>query len=303
MDELEALSGCRVLVTGADGMLGRAFREVLCGEPCAIVPLDRHALDVTDREAVLRQAEHAPDLILHCAANVDADGCERDPDECRRVQVGGTANIVELAARCGAGVFYPQSVFIFDGQHLPVTEDTTPAPAFAYGRYKLEAERIILRDVPGALVVRMAGFFGGDEKDKNFVGKFTRHLRGMRSRNERRHTVGTRVWQPTYTLDLARNTLLLLARKCTGVYHMGAHGEASFFQVASACVESLGLADHIDVVAGEPVSVLHEPARRPWRMVTATERLDREGLNRQRPWREALDEYLARPHFSDLRGW
>jgi hypothetical protein len=36
------------------------------------------------------------------------------------------------------------------------------------------------------------------------------------------------------------------------------------------------------------------------RMVTATERLDREGLNRQRHWRGALDEYLRRPYFARL---
>jgi dTDP-4-dehydrorhamnose reductase len=301
--ELLGLAGTTILISGADGMLGRAFREALSSVPCTIVALDRAALDVTDRAAVLKQADRSPDFILHCAANVDADACERDPDECRRVQVGGTANIVELATRCGAGVFYPQSVFIFDGQHLPVTEDTTPAPVFAYGRYKLEAERVILREVPGALVVRMAGFFGGDDKDKNFVGKFTRHLRAMRSRNERRYEVGSRVWQPTYTLDLARNTLLLLAMKCSGVYHMGAHGEASFFEVASACVHSLGLTDRIELVAAEPELALNELARRPGRMVTATERLDREGLNRQRPWREALHEYLGRPCFDDLRAW
>lgn len=282
-------------------MLGRGFRDVLSSVPCNIVALDHRTLDVTDREAVLRQADAGPDLILHCAALVDADGCERDPERCRQVQVVGTAHIVELAGRCGARVFYPQSFLIFDGQQLPVTEDTVPAPGSAYARHKLEAEHRVLRDVSGALVVRMAGFFGGDEKDKNFVGKFTRHLRTMRARHERHYVVGSRIWQPTYTLDLARNTLLLLARQCTGLYNMGAAGEASFVDVASACVQFLGLEDEIELVAGDPSAALNEAARRPPRLVLATERLDREGLNRQRPWRDALREYLARPFFDDLR--
>lgn len=300
---LSGLAGQTILITGADGMLGRAFQNVLSesGVPCSVEACDHQALDVTDREAVMAHAAGRPNLILHCAANVDADDCERRQSACREVQVGGTSNVAALAAICGSRVFFPQSVFIFDGRELPVTEETTPSPGMAYGRWKLEAEQALCAALPQSLVVRMAGFFGGEEKDKNFVGKFTHLLRGMLQRDERRCEVGARIWQPTFTIDLAHNSLMLLARGCTGVYHMGALDEASFFDVARACVESLGLDRCIEVVRGAPESEVGEPARRPWRMVTANARLDREGLNRQRPWREALREYMARAYFDDLR--
>lgn len=302
-DDFSTLDNGTVLVTGADGMLGRAFREVMAtiAPRSPVVALDHRALDVTDRAAVLAQAVHQPRWILHCAAHVDADACERHPAGCEQVQVGGTRHVIELARACGAQIVYPQSVFIFDGRELPVTEETTPTPPFAYGRYKLEAERLLLAEPTAPLIVRMAGFFGGDDKDKNFVGKFARQLRTMLQHGERRCIVGARVWQPTYTIDLARNTLLLVAMRRSGLYHMGAKGEASFFDVAVAMVQLLGLADRIEVCAGDPEVEAREPATRPRRMVTATRRLDREGLNRQRHWHEALAEYLARPSFDDLR--
>jgi dTDP-4-dehydrorhamnose reductase len=299
--DLKPLDGCRILVTGADGMLGRAFAEALQAVRADVQLLDRARLDVTDQDAVMRHAGDGIDVILHCAGLSRADDCERHPDECRRVHVAGTRNIVALAKATGARVMYPQSVFIFDGAELPVTEQTTPAPLSAYGRCKLEAETLVLSDNRAPLVLRMAGFFGGDDKDKNFVGMFTKHLRQLRTRPHRRCEVGERVWQPTYTLDLAWNTLLLLAKERSGIYHMGAKGEATFFEVATACVQELGIEKLFDICpAAKPR--WNDIAPRPQRMVTANRRLESEGLDRQRHWRDALRDYLARPWFDDLRG-
>lgn len=280
-------------------MLGSAFREALETIPgCRVVSLDRAALDVTDAPAVLALARERPDVIVHCAADVDADRCEREPDRCRAIQVGGTANMIALAKATGARVVYPQSVFIFDGEELPVTEETTPRPLSVYGREKWAAEQRLVAELPDTLVIRMAGFFGGEARDKNFVGRFTREMMDRVARHEATCEVGDRIWQPTYTRDLAENGLLLLAHDRQGVYHMGSPGEASFAEVASACIEDLGLSDLMSVRRLSPVdrSAL-EVAPRPHRLITANRRLQAEGLDRQRHWRAALREYLSRPFF------
>jgi dTDP-4-dehydrorhamnose reductase len=300
--ELGALSGATLLITGAEGMLGRAFVEHLAGVSDArVLGLSHGVLDVTDRAAVLALASEKSDIIVHCAADVDAERCEANPEDCRRVQVGGTENVVELAARTGARLFYPQSFLIFDGAMLPITEETAPAPLSVYGRCKLEAEHLALERADGAISVRMAGFFGGDEKDKNFVGKFTRHLVALLEGGVATYGVGDRVWQPTYTMDLAYNSLLLLARGKGGIYNMSCRDEASFFDIASASVDELRIGHRIAI---EPVPAAqvssNENARRPARAVMENRRLLAEGLERQRRWREALGEYLARPYFTEL---
>lgn len=305
----DGLQGARVLITGADGMLGRAFADALRDAPSVAVHARSHAmLDVTDRGAVLREANTRPDIIVHCAAMTNAEACERDPARAREVQVTGTMHVAELANATAARVLYPQSVFIFDGESLPLTEETTPTPPFVYGQVKWEAEQLLRKAVPDALVVRMAGFFGGDDKDKNFVGQFARALVGLLERGEDSIAVGKRIWQPTYTRDLAENCVLLLSHGCRGVYHMGAldHNDkpaaVSFFDVASECVAALGLAAQIRIIPApnEPFDV-SERARRPMRMVTRNDRLVAEGLCRQRDWVVALREYLARPWFDHVR--
>jgi dTDP-4-dehydrorhamnose reductase len=294
------------LVTGAAGMLGRAFVEALTSDPSPkrVLAVARRELDVVDREAILALEATQPDVIIHCAADVNAERCEVNPVACHEIQVVGTMNVAALAKRTGATVLYPQSFLIFDGQSPGlIDEQTQPRPLSVYGRCKLEAERRLLETCPDALVVRMGGFFGGDERDKNFVGKFVHHALQLIDSGSSSCDVGDRVWQPTYTLDLARNCLLLLEHDKRGIYHMASIGEATFYDVACACLEDLNLTHRLVArqVSAELVSG-REKALRPARAILSNQRLLDEGLYRQRPWRDALREYLARPYFMRLLG-
>lgn len=297
------LSGRRILITGANGMLGRAFAATLSAEAprASVLATARDDLDVTHRDAMLRMASFRPDLVIHCAAMVNAERCEREPDLARAVIVDGTRHAIELARAAGAQLVFPQSFLIYDGSINPVTEDVPPAPLSTYGRLKLEAEHLVVDGARDPLVIRMAGFVGGNAADKNFVGAFTRQLLRMAQDGVDTIEVGDRVWQPTYTVDLARNTLLLLEQARVGTYQMAALGEATFFDVACECVDELG-ADRITV---RPVSATRfdaaEAAARPRRVVLANTRLEAEGLSRQRPWREGLREYLRGQHFDIVR--
>jgi dTDP-4-dehydrorhamnose reductase len=284
-------------------MLGTAFREVLMTDypGTKVIALPRGALDVTDRSAVLGLSNCKPDFILHCAADVNADRCEADPATCRRIQVGGTRNILDLASLADARILYPQSFLIFQGGAGLIDERTQPSPMSVYGHCKLEAEDLVRQSSAESLVVRMGGFFGGYQLDKNFVGKFTRHLAGLINDGVTDYAVGDRIWQPTYTMDLARNCLLLLEHQRNGVWSMACEGEASFFEVAAACVNSLGLSDRFTVVpATKDVIASGDVATRPDRAVMSNASLQEAGLCMQRPWRDALDEYLGGAWFSSL---
>jgi dTDP-4-dehydrorhamnose reductase len=293
----------RVLITGASGMLGSAFAEALETDHAGseVFACGRMDLDVRDRDAVIGFASRSPDLIIHCAADTNADRCESNPSECWNTQVGGTRNVIDLAAATGATVVYPQSFLIFSGGDDAIHSGTEPNPISVYGRCKLEAEVAIRSSEINSLVVRMAGFFGGASKDKNFVGKFTRKIAALLSEGKREYSVGDRIWQPTYTRDLARNTLLLLQHGQTGLWSMACEGEASFYELARETVELLGLAGRFDVLpAPRESNVAGDIAARPQRAVISNAQLHSAGLCIQRDWRVALAEYLENPWFKDL---
>ena len=302
-DTLQAFSEKTVLITGAGGMLGTAFVEYLSKFSDVVMIARTHSeLDVTDLDQVMTHDAYGPDFIVHCAADVNAERCEKNPFECRRVQVGGTKNITALAMACGAQVLYPQSFLIFDGSEVPIVETSLPAPMSVYGKCKYEAEVGLRAALPQTLVVRMAGFFGGDEKDKNFVGMFIRHAISLIRSGERSYDVGDRIWQPTYTLDLAGNCLALMAARKSGIYNMSCHGQASFFELAVACLEELDLHRYLTInPTTEAAVTVDEIAPRPPSGIMENQRLVADGLDQQRPWRDALRAYLARPFYQNMK--
>lgn len=301
IDELAPLSQKTILITGAGGMLGSAFTEILSRHISGskVFAYSHSELDVTDRQAVLALSRKKPDVVIHCAANVNANNCEKYPENCYAVQVLGTQNVIEMASKSKAKIFYPQSFLIFDGDQLPITEQSTPSPLSVYGKYKLEAEKLVLKAIPDSLIVRMAGFFGGLSKDKNFVGKFIYHIMSLDSKNSHALEIGNRVWQPTYTNDLAYNSLLLLAQEKNGIYNMACHGHASFFMLACEIVNNLGLNGVISIkeVSAEKFKKT-EDALRPDKAVMINSRLIEEGLDRQRTWQESLREYIGHSYFT-----
>lgn len=300
------MSRIPILVTGGGGMLGTAMAEIAAISP-DFVPhaLSHQDLDVRDEAAVMKLADLvAGGWIVHCAAMVDVKRCASDPAAARAVIVDGTRNIAALAQASGARLLFPQSFLIYGGGNGLIDEAAPPDPLSLYGALKLEAETVIIETVENPLVIRMAGFFGGGPLDKNFVGRIIPAMHRAMSKGDAVFPVGDRVWQPTWTRDLAGNALHLMHLNADGCYQMASHGEAAFHEVATEIAASLGWEERLCVEPVASALVANEetgPERRPDRAVMACERLRREGRDLQRDWRATLNAYLTHPHFDQYR--
>jgi len=110
------------------------------------------------------------------------------------------------------------------------------------------------------------------------------------------------VWQPTWTKDLAYNSLALMERGASGTYQMGSLGEASFADIAEIIVEELGWSGRIAIERVSAAAISgSELGRRPDRAVLSCDRLNRERVNLQRDWAATLRTYLADPFFDRYR--
>lgn len=303
LDLLERLNAETFIITGAEGMLGRAFsKQIRTLLPCAnLYSLDRVNFDVENPKSLERYLKHKPTIIIHCAALVDADYCEKFPDAAHNSIVAGTQNILTFAEKCSAKIFYPQSFLIFDQPNQIIDEETLPNASHVYGKMKIEAEKIILEHSPFNLSVRMGGFFGGDDKDNNFVGMISRHFLQLLKNNIYQISIGDRIWQPSYTQDLAANSLLLLAHGQSGIFNLASHGSCSFFELAQEITKILSIDEIISIAKVSAESVAKtEPAKRPKSAIMKNSRALKVGLDRQRDWRIALADYLSQPYFKDL---
>jgi dTDP-4-dehydrorhamnose reductase len=291
----------RILITGGKGMLGSSFERIAkrMFESAEVLSLGKDELDVTNARVVASvQRQFQPDLILHCAALVNAELCETEPELAKEIILIGTKNLVDSTDRSKTKLIYPQSFLVYDCKELPITEATQPNPSFVYGHEKYHAEKYIRDHIENHIVVVMAGFFGGFEKDKNFVGKIIPSI--LQKIGERKDVIeiGDRIWQPTYTDDLAHNTLLLATRGRSQRYCLSSFGECSFAELASEIIDNLGIGNRIQVkTIPSGVVAKTENAKRPQRAVVSNQKAIDEGLCTMRDWRVSLKEYLSSAYF------
>jgi dTDP-4-dehydrorhamnose reductase len=138
--------------------------------------------------------------------------------------------------------------------------------------------------------VRAAGLYGlhgSASKGGNFV---QRMLARARERQPIR-MVADQHLQPTFTADLAGALVDAVDRDAEGIVHLTADGACSWHDFTVAIMEIAGI--EVDVA---PVATTIPPGGvdRPLNGVLARPRADVLELPRLRPWRAALQDYLAR---------
>lgn len=248
----------RVLITGANGQLGRALQRC-APEGAEVTAVDVAELDITGRAAVdAFVADLAPELILNAAAYTAVDKAESDEDAARAVNADAVAILADAALTAGARLVHVSTDFVFDGiSGIPYPPEAAPSPLGAYGRTKLAGETAAGAD---ALIVRTAWVYA--QTGGNFVRTM---LRLMVERPEVR-VVADQIGTPTYAPDLARVLWALAGKDARGVYHYTDAGAASWYDFAVAIQEealAAGLLDRAVPVIPIATTDFPTPARRP----------------------------------------
>jgi len=231
----------RVLVTGAEGQLGRELVVAFAGHDVVATTLED--LDVADRGQVFDAVLAArPDAVVHAAAWTDVDGCETDPDRAWRVNSLATRHVAGAARLVGAPVCYISTDYVFSGDGVfsgdrtgdaprPYTEWDQTGPLSMYGRSKLGGE---LELGPGDTVVRTSWLCG--RHGSNFVKTMLR-LAGQRDHIA---VVTDQHGCPTFADDLADMVFRLVTNRLPGVFHVTNQVPTTWYQFARDALHAAG---------------------------------------------------------------
>jgi dTDP-4-dehydrorhamnose reductase len=258
----------RVLITGANGQLGRALQEAFADEDVVALGHEDWDVSLPPGDTV---SQRDFDLVLHTAAWTDVDGAEADPQEAAAANIGGTANVAAL----GVPLVVFSTDYVFDGRKRePYVESDGPNPLSAYGRTKLHAEATAGAD---AWIVRSSWLFG--PSGHNFVRTMLR-LGGERDEVA---VVDDQRGAPTYVADLATAVRRLVDSAAEpGVWHLAAAGDCTWAEFAEAIFEEAGIAARVRRISSDE---LGRPAARPAYSVLRSERA---GAPELPHWRDGL---------------
>lgn len=215
--------GRRIAITGARGRLGSAMATALTGVGMEVLPWSRPRYDLDDPSAAERLVnEDSPDVVIHCAAWVDVDGCARDSALAIRRNVAAVQELAGVLARTGSGLVMISSNEVFDGRRTDgqgYRDTDIPRPANPYGATKLAAEeaaRNAFAASSGSLwIVRTAWLYGGAGND--FPSKIV--AAADRDPGAALTVVDDELGTPTSTADLAAAVIRLLGDD-PGTFHL-----------------------------------------------------------------------------------
>jgi dTDP-4-dehydrorhamnose reductase len=281
----------RVLITGADGQLGRALTASFA-DRAAVTALSRAQFDIRDaRRAADVVAAVAPSVIFNCAAYNDVDAAEDDPTTALEVNAMALGGLARAALACGARLVHFSSDFVFDGTAgRPYDEDDPPSPRSTYAASKMVGEWFT-RDAGEWMVLRVESLFGARHwPGTRRLGSIDRILDAIEQGQPAR-VFHDRVVSPSYLPDVAAATRALVDRPApSGIYHVVNSGHCTWLELAQEAARLLG-----GGAAGiVPVSVADVPltAARPRFAALSNARLGRIAY-RMPAWQDALARYIA----------
>jgi len=307
----------KILLIGKNGQIGRDLNFLLprLGEMTA---LGREKLDLTKPNDI-REAVRTirPNVIVNAAAYTAVDQAESDELAAHAINAEAPGLLAEEAKKAGALLVHFSTDYVFDGlKRAPYNEDDPANPVNIYGKTKLEGERRIQASSAVHIIFRTEWVYS--REGRNFLLTILR----LATHQKELRIVDDQIGAPTSSREIAAATVHVLEKALagqsgpcslsdvSGVYHMTAAGETTWYGFAKAILEEaaqvppndpwLGVATgHHPLVTRRvfPISTAEypTPARRPSYTVLSNAKLERTFGVRMPDWREQLHSVFAGP--------
>jgi dTDP-4-dehydrorhamnose reductase len=284
----------RTILLGPNGQLGTDIcaHNQASGEPLAIRPVDRSAIDLSDIDAAARfLREHDFDCLINCSSYHKTDEVEQNSQLAFKINAHLVQKLAEICADKKARFVHVSTDYVFGGQgkREPLTELDARAPINVYGASKAMGEDLALLTGADVLVLRVASLFGvagASGKGGNFVETMIRLGREKRTLR----VVADQTMSPTATADIAKAIIAMLAAEASpGIWNVVNYGSATWYDFAKRIVERAGIAAAVIPIAS---SEFPTPAKRPPYSVLDNAKVSA-AIGPMRPWQDALDSYLA----------
>ena len=273
-------------MTGATGQLGWDVVKELKKRNIACRGVGSKDLDITDKEAVFAYIRgYRPDAVIHCAAYTAVDKAEDEREQCRDVNVNGTAYIAEACREIDAKMVYISTDYVFgDDGDSPHEVDDPVHPLNVYGRTKWEGEEAVRHTLKKYFIVRISWVFG--EHGNNFVKTMLR----LGQTHKEISVVADQFGAPTYTADLAPLLCDMVQTDKYGTYHACNSGCCSWAEFA----EEIFRQAHMDVKV-KHIATEEYPtkARRPKNSRMSMNKLGAAGFGERPTWQSAVNRFMT----------
>ena len=290
-----------VLVTGANGQLGRELRELSrYFSDYDFTFITRDELDLSDALAIkVWFANKAFDVIINCAAYTAVDKAETEAELAFAINTTAVQTLAQIAKQQGISMLHISTDYVFAGDSCkPYQETDATCPQGVYGQSKLDGELTMLAINPDrSVIIRTSWVYS--RFGNNFVKTMVRLGKERRELSVIYDQVGT----PTSAKDLALVLLMIIdspqlqSQSGTEIYHYSNEGVCSWYDFAIAIFKSAPIRCKVKPIETKDYPT---PAKRPHYSLLNKAKIKNTFDLTIPYWRDSLPECLQ--HIKYLKG-
>lgn len=276
---VEPVMARKILITGANGQLGRALRGIIPeAEFCT-----RDDFDITNpSDRNWRQYS----TIINAAAYNQVDGAETERAQAWAVNAEGPAKLARIAAENDLTLVHVSTDYVYDGESRIYREDDPVAPLSLYGASKAAGDNAVATVVKH-YIIRTSWVIGDG---RNFV----RTMVGLAERGVQPSVVDDQVGRLSFAEDIAGAIKYLLSTNAEyGIYNVTSTGDpVGWDEVAKHTFECIGQSrDDVTSISSDRYFGDKPHAKRPRSSVLDTSKIEDAGFT-PGDWRQMLTTYL-----------
>ena len=288
----------KVLITGANGQLGRELVRLGQRFEFEVHSFSRQQLDITNKNQIEQIFSRiSPSLVINAAAYTQVDRAESESDLAYAVNKDGPAYLARYCDDNHLTLIHISTDYVFDGtKGRPYQESDPIAPLGVYGQSKAQGETAIRSILPNHIIVRTSWLYAV------YGNNFVKTILKLATEKTTLRVVADQFGSPTSAADLA-NAVLTIARKISasekiywGTYHYCCKGITTWHALAEKIIElampyAALRARHVEAIT---TAEWPTPAKRPPYSVLDCSRLkSRFGIEPE-AWQQSLKHTIDR---------
>ena len=242
----------RVLVTGANGQLGKTIQELFSKNKFRIefTFLGKEEFDITKKEAInkfLKKKNYQ--YCVNCAAYTNVEQAEKTPEIAYAVNAFGVKNLAEICKKNNTILIHISTDYVFDGEKKePYTIADKPNPINEYGKSKYQGEVHIQNTMIRYYIIRTSWLYS-----KKYGHNFYKTIVDKVKLVDKLIVTTEQIGCPTNTENLTKFIFNIIIKRgfSYGLYHYSDQKPMTWFVFAKEILLEKKLLSEIKLVKTE----------------------------------------------------
>ena len=278
-----------ILVTGANGQLGREFQQNKNNfSNYHFVFTTKDALSITDENAVKSFFKNNKiDICINCAAYTAVDKAETERELATAVNSTAVGYLAKACKKNNAEFIHISTDYVFDGNGTnPYKENDQTNPVNFYGESKLKGELNAIQENDQSIIIRTAWVYS------SYGNNFVKTMMRLMGERESLGVVNDQFGCPTYAADLAHAIMQVITSNkfVAGIYHYSNKGKISWYDFAKEIAAQINTSCTVN---GITTSQFPTPADRPSYSLLDTAKISSTYNIAIPEWKDSLQKCLA----------